>query len=147
MSRECQRDFDEALLSGYLDGVLTQRDRQRVRLHLEECESCAQLAEELAENRDVTLTTLFQLPEDDQWDETPRGPLSRVTFGLGWTVLVVWLVGMLGFAAGQLWSGPEALVEKLLVFGGVAGFLLLFFSVLVDRLRTLRTDPYRRIER
>ena len=147
MSRECQRDFDEALLSGYLDGVLTQRDRQRVRLHLEECESCAQLAEELAENREVTLTTLFQLPEDDQWDEAPRGPLSRLTFGLGWTVLVVWLVGMLGFAAGQLWSGPEALVEKLLVFGGVAGFLLLFLSVLVDRLRTLRTDPYRRIER
>lgn len=147
MSDNCQRNFDEALLSGYLDGVLTQADRQRVRLHLEECASCRRLTEEMAQIRDVTISTLFKLPADDQWDEAPRGSFSRLTHGLGWTVLLVWLVGMIGFTAGQLWSGPETLLEKLLIFGGVAGFTLLFISVLVDRLRTMRTDPYRRVER
>ena len=147
MTEKCRRNFDEALLSGYLDGVLTQADRQRVRLHLEECVSCRRLTEEMAKIRDVTISTLFKLPADDQWDETPQGPLSRVTQGLGWTILLVWLVGMAGFTAGQLWSGPEALLQKLLVFGGVAGFALLFISVLIDRLRTLRTDPYRRVEK
>ena len=147
MSENCRRNFDESLLSGYLDGVLTQRDRQRVRLHLEECDSCRRLTQEMAEIRNVTISTLFKLPEDDQWDEAPRGPASWMSRHLGWTVLLIWLVGVAGFAAGQLWSGPQSRLEKLLIFGGVAGFALIFMSVLIDRLRTWRTDPYRRVER
>ena len=36
--------FDEALISGYLDGELTQGDAQRVRVHLEDCAVCQRTA-------------------------------------------------------------------------------------------------------
>ena len=39
MKHDCQET--EPLISGYLDGELTQSDRQRVDLILEDCEQCS----------------------------------------------------------------------------------------------------------
>ncbi len=147
MNETCGRAFDEALLTGYLDGVLTQADDQRVQLHLEECTVCRRLIDEMRETREATMSTRFELPADDQWNEAPRGLASRLSFGLGWVVLLVWAVGMLGVALGHLWSGDMPLTEKLLIFGGLSGGALLALSVLIDRLKTWRKDPYRRVEK
>ncbi len=144
---ECRRAFDESLLSGYVDRQLTQGDEQRVRLHLEECPACRALVDDLRQLREVTMDTRFETPPDDGWSEAPRGALSRLFAGAGWAVLVAWIVGVTGFAVGQLWSGPESLVEKLIAFGAVSGFALLFLSVLLDRIRTWKTDPYRRVQK
>ncbi len=147
MTGNCQRPFDEALLTGYLDQVLTQEEEQRVRLHLEDCSDCRSLVADLAAMREATMTTQFEVPTDDQWSETPRGPASGLAFGLGWMVLILWLVGISGFALGQLWSGPETLAEKLLAFGAISGFALIFLSVLIDRIRAARTDRYRGVKK
>lgn len=147
MNETCGRSFDEALLTGYLDGVLTQADDQRVRLHLEECVDCQRLIDEMRETREATMTTRFELPADDQWNEAPRGLASRMSFGLGWVVLLIWAVGLVGLVVGHLWSDDLPLTEKLLVFGGLSGVALLLLSVLIDRLKTLRDDPYRRVQR
>lgn len=148
MSNEtCGRSFDEALLTGYLDGVLTQADDQRVRLHLEECAGCRGLIEEMRQTRRATLDTRFAVPAEDQWSEAPHGLISRLSFGLGWVVLLAWTAGMLGLLVGHLWSSGMPLVEKLLLFGGLSGVALLFLSVLIDRLKIMRDDPYRRVQR
>lgn len=147
MSSQCRNDFDQALLSGYLDGVLTQQDSQGVRLHLESCTSCSHLVEELKTTREVTMTSTFATPPDDQWDERPSGGLSRLSFGLGWTILIIWFVAIVGFALGQLWSSPESLAEKLLIFSALTGVTLLLLSVLIDRLKRLGSDRYGRIEK
>ena len=147
MSENCGRSFDEELLTGYLDGVLTQADDQRVRLHLGECDACGRLIDEMRETREATMTTRFELPTDDQWNERPRGPLSRLSFGLGWLLLLVWAIGILGLVVGHLWSEALSLTEKLVVFGGLTGAALLFLSVLIDRLKTMSRDPYRRVQR
>ena len=147
MDDKCGRTFDEALLTGYLDGVLTQADDQRVRLHLEECAVCRRLIDEMRETREVTMTTRFELPADDQWDERPRGLASGLSFGLGWLLLLLWLTGMLGLLVGHLGSAEMPLLEKLLLFGGLSAAAMLFLSVLIDRLKTWRNDPYRRVEK
>ena len=143
----CGRTFDEALLTGYLDGVLTQADDQRVRLHLEECAECRRLIDEMRETREATMSTRFELPADDQWNEAPRGLISRLSFGFGWVLLLAWAAGMVGLLVGHLWSSDLPLGEKLLLFGGLSGVALLFLSVLIDRLQTRRDDPYRRVQR
>ena len=147
MSGDCGRTFDEALLTGYLDGVLTQADDQRVRLHLEECEACRRLIDEMRETREATMTTRFELPTDDQWNEAPRGLGSRLSFSLGWVLLLIWAVGMLGLVVGSIWNDSMPMTVKLLLFGGLTGGALLLLSVLIDRLKTLRKDPYRRVEK
>ena len=77
MSERCGRNFDEALLSGYLDRGLTQLDEQRVRVHLEDCETCRAAVDEMKRLREVTMSTEFDVPTDDQWSEIPRSRASR----------------------------------------------------------------------
>ncbi len=147
MNETCQRPFDEALLSGYLDHALTQEEEQRVRLHLEDCPSCRALVDDLREMRETTMTTRFETPTDDQWSEAPRGAASGLAFGLGWLMVLLWAVGLTGFALGQLWAGDMSIWEKFLAFGAVSGFTLLFVSVLIDRLRTAPKDRYRGVKK
>ena len=94
------------------------------------------------------MTTPFATFDDGQWDERPRGPLSRLLRGAGWLLVLLWIVGVsfLGlkeFAAAPAMSG----LELLLVGGLVGGTALLFLSVLIDRLQTYKTDRYRRVEK
>jgi len=147
MTNACPNRFDETLISGHLDGELTQADEQRVRIHLEDCDVCRTSYEELLELREATMTTQLDQPRDLQWDEKPQGLFSSLSRGFGWIILVVWALGTTGFALWQLATGPEGLVEKLIVFGGLFGIGLLFASILVDRLRAARTDPYREVQK
>jgi predicted anti-sigma-YlaC factor YlaD len=135
------------LLSGHLDGELLQSEDQRVRIHLEECPQCRTTLEEMASLREVTMTTRFAEPKDEQWREAPRGAPSRVLRRFGWLLAVVWALLVSGFAAWELITGPERLFEKLLVFGGLTAFAMLFVSVLLDRIHDSKTDRYRRVEK
>lgn len=147
MSEPCGRGFDEVLLSGYLDRALTQADEQRVRLHLEDCGACRALVDELSELRKATMNAQFNVPADDQWSEAPRGGGSRLSLGLGWILLVTWLACVIGYGAWELWTSDEPLLAKLLVFGGWTAFGLLLLGVLLDRLKTLKTDRYREVQK
>lgn len=147
MTDRCPTSFDQSLISGHLDGELTQAAEQRVRLHLEECSHCRALFDELQTMREAAMSTRFVEPSDDQWDERPHGFSSRLSRTLGWLLTAVWLVVVAGFGLWHLWQSPEGLFEKLLVFGGLTAFGLLFLSVLIDRISSARTDRYRGVEK
>jgi hypothetical protein len=147
MNRSCPSGFDDTLLSGYLDHELTQAEEQKTRVHLEDCEHCGGLFEDLKELRGTAMSTHFTMPDDEQWNESPKGGASLLTRGLGWLVAILWAVAVSGYGLYHLWTGTEDLVEKLLVFGGIAAAALLFLSVLLDRLRVLKTDRYREVDK
>ena len=145
MTTRCPHAFDEALLSGYLDRELTQGDAQRVRLHLEDCETCRATLEELERVRAASRSTPFVPVPDTEWDERPRGPLSGVARRLGWVMIVGWAAVVAALAVYELAVSPGAFGPKLLAAAAVGGPALLFVSVLVDRLRALKTDRYRSV--
>ena len=147
MTDPCPHDFDQSLISGMLDHELRQSDEQRVCLHLEDCSHCRALYEELQELREATMSTRFSEPDDSQWDERPRGGASWSAFGLGWLTAVVWIVALSSYGLWQFWQGSANLMERVLVFGGLSAFALLFISVLIDRLQTARDDPYREVQK
>jgi anti-sigma factor RsiW len=144
---ECRRSFDESLLSGYVDHALGQQDEQRVRLHLERCTACQALVAELEELREVTLSSRFEVPPDDQWDETPRGGASRLFRGVGWLMTLIWFLGLAGFLGVEVWAESASMTERILLFGGALAFALLLLSALVDRWSTYADDRYRRVRR
>ena len=145
----CSAPFEEALLSAYLDGELTQEESQPVRLHLDECASCRRLYEQMREIREATMTTPFRVIDDGQWDERPRSGLSRALRGVGWALILVWLGALAVTMARELAAEVGGMsLDQLLMIGGLAGgALLLFLSVLLDRLQTFKKDRYRRVER
>ena len=147
MADRCPASFDETMISGHLDGELTQVTEQKVRVHLEDCEHCRTVLGELRALREATLATEFHKPDDSQWDERPRTGVSLVARGTGWMMAIVWAVFCAGYALWHLWLGSANLVERLLIFGGLSAFALLFTSVLLDRLRAAKTDPYREVKK
>ena len=147
MPEQCGRTFDEALLSGYLDDALVQGDEQRVRVHLEDCATCRTLVEELATVREATMSSTFDTPRDHEWSEMPRTGASRLAHRVGWPLVIAWAALLGGYALWELWTEAEILVEQLLLMAGVSGFGLLFLRVLLDRLRAMKTDRYREVQK
>ncbi len=145
--------FPEELLSGYLDGALTQQEEQQVRLHLERSPEARAMLEELAALRQAARSTPFAPVEDRQWSEQPRTRASAVALrlgivllalcGLGLAVVAVWQASHAPFGTemkrGMIWWGAALWVS------GLGGALLVFLSVLGDRLSDRRHDRYRRV--
>lgn len=144
---ELQHGFDEALVSGYLDGELTQGEEQRVRLHLENCARCRNMADELQGLKEATMSTQFRVPDDTQWDEKPRAGASRIFRNAGWLIGLVCIVGTLGYVLWQVAIDAEDPFGWVLIAGFALASILVVLSVLIDRLKTRKTDRYRRVQR
>lgn len=134
-------------LSGLLDGELTQQQRQRVSLHLEECAECARLLDELAALRArMGESDLSGLPED-RWRENMNDSGVTLSRGLGWLALigagvVIGAVGVFEFLTDPgLGAGWKVLFSIFYL-----GWLGLFISVLRQRLIERRTDRYKDVE-
>jgi anti-sigma factor RsiW len=147
MPEHCGRTFDASLLSGYVDGVLAQGDEQRVRVHVEDCPTCRALVEDMNHMKEVTMSSQFKIPADDQWSEAPRGTMSTVAFGLGWGLVLVWAAIVAVTALVAFWMSDESWGGKLVAFAIVLGPVLLFLSVLIDRLKALKNDRYREVQK
>lgn len=141
------RPFDEDLLSGYLDGTLSQREAQRVRLLIEDNPEARRLYRELNALRKAALSTRFQAPADAAWPELPRTGTSRWSRRFGWMLLLSWLAVISVFALWRLLSATGDPLEIFLVLGLPGAFVLLLVSVLIDRLRDPEEERYRGVFR
>lgn len=138
-----QRTYDEDLISGYLDGTLSQREAQRVRLLIEDEPDARRLYQELTALRSAALTTRFAPPSDEAWPELPQSAPSRFSRGLGWLLLMSWLAVIVVLALWRFLSSTGDPLEIFLVLGLPGAFVLLLVSVLIDRLRDPDEERYR----
>lgn len=139
--------IDEILLSGYLDASLSQIDSQRVRLGLEEDEELRQTFRQLRLLRETALATHFSAPDEIVWPELPQSLPARYSRLAGWLLVIGWLLLLLVIGLGEVWSGHHTWLEIVLFLALPGGLVLLFFSVLLDRLKSLKTDRYCGVER
>ncbi len=136
------------LLSAYLDHELTQAEDQRVRLHLEECADCRSVLTQLQQLQQLTAEMRFPDPPEEKMDQLERLLSVRAPRKLGWVLVVgglgAWVVYALVMAV--LHWRPPTLQE---LFGGAVGLgvLLLFISVLRQRLLELPHDRYRSVKK
>ena len=145
--QEDRRLHDEGLLSGYLDGELTQAEAQFVEVRLEASEELRRELAELTLLREATMDMKFAEPTEEEWDEHAQGIFSSGARGLGWMMVILWSACLLAFGAWQFLTSSEDLLVKLMVFGLCSGLGLLFVSVLVDRFKSYGKDKYRRVIR
>jgi len=137
-------DDIEVYLSGYLDDELTQQQRQRVQVHVERCPRCAATFEELQEAQQATRQLELESPNEQEWQMVMSNIFEKRTQHLGWMILIVWSTVMVVYSMYHYAVTPtEPLLERVLVFGLLAGVGLLFISVLTRRLRESRNDRYK----
>jgi len=135
------------LLSGYIDGELTQQERQRVELHCDACADCKQELSDLeALRKDVGNARLSEIGED-VWREKMDDTTVQVSRGIGWLLFIGGIMIAAGIAIYEfiIDSSIEPWVKFLFaaIYGGLA---LLFLSVLRQRLIERKTDKYKDVE-
>jgi anti-sigma factor RsiW len=136
------------MLSGYIDGELTQQARQRVRLHCDTCATCRKELETLEDMRERIGNATLSDRDQDTWRENMDDKAVKTTRGAGWLLLVGGALLGGAFLGYELFSSASrlSLFEKV-VFGGIyGGLLLLFLSVLRQRLIERKTDKYKDVE-
>ena len=134
----------EVLLSGYLDGELTQQERQKVGVYLERDERYREILAELERVKTGTGRLHYEEPSSGDWKTMEKSLVQDVSRGLGWIILSIWAVSLTSYGLWELAAAPdEPLTGKLLVFGFFLGVALLFCSVLTQRMRESRTDKYK----
>jgi anti-sigma factor RsiW len=131
-------------LMRYLDGELSP---ERMRAVEEALETDTELRREYVIFRRMK-SDLEKLGSDMRtpvamWDRVNQ----RLTRPIGWLLFVLGLGVWVVYAVWMFVTGPDALWEKLAIGAVVIGAGMLFLSVVVDRLRDLKTDPYKEIER
>ncbi len=135
------------LLSGFVDGELTQQQRQRVMLHCECCDECQQILSELRALRERIGKACLSEVGEDQWRETMKNPSIQFCRLVACLLLISGLlvaagIGLIAFLA----SDGMSVGAKLIVFAIYGGLALLLFSVLRQRLIERKTDKYKDVE-
>lgn len=135
------------LLSGLIDGELTQQQRQRVELHCEACASCRQELARLRELRRQTGAARLSDVSEDTWRESMKDKTVRSTRGIGWLLLLAGVVALGGVVVYEFVTDPGIATYMKVIIGAIYGGLaLLFVSVLRQRLIERRTDKYKDVE-
>lgn len=134
-------------LSGYLDGELTQQERQRVDLHLAECPDCAGMLDELEALRHRMGQSGLSRKYEDDWREEMGDVGVKLSRGIGWVLFIGAVVIIGGFVVVQFLTDPGISGFWKFIFGGFyIGLLGLFVSVLRQRLIERKTDKYKDVE-
>ena len=144
-SNNCQQLSE--LITGYLDGELTQQDSQRVSLHLQSCETCKSSFEELQAMQKLIKQSKYPNMDESQLKHVVNDLTSKKLELISWVAIVSGFVFVLVLAGYEFWidtslSGFEKFTVGLLIAGGVG----LFLSVLRQRLKNRKNDKYRGVK-
>jgi len=140
-------DHVGALLSGYIDGELTQQERQRVEIHCEACTDCSTQREALGNLRKQVGQAQLSEFGEDKWRETMDETTVRATRGIGWLLVIGGLLAVGGIAVYGFITDPGIELHLKLIIGAIyGGAAVLLFSVLRQRLIERKSDKYKDVE-
>jgi len=146
-------DEIEALLTAYVDNELPADDRDRVDTHLAGCESCRRtLADLTALGEDLDMIK-FKEPSDAELERYWRSVYNRMERSIGWVLLSIGVIVLLCYGAFELVESfirdpGVALAAKIGVVALLVGAIVLFVSLLRERLAVRKSDRYsREVER
>ena len=140
-------DLYVELLSGYLDGELTQGDRQRVELHIETCPACQKTFDEMTCLRNDVGKLSFGEMSSEEWSKIMNGVTVRTSRFFGWVLYIGSLLLLIGYGSYEFAIDDEvpALI-KTGIAGVVIGIILLLVSVIRQRMISARHDKYKDVQ-
>lgn len=140
------------MLAGYIDGELTPEERADVEQHLRSCDECKKELEAFQKLKEVTGAMRYADIPEHVWENYWHGLYRRLELGLGWILLSIGVVLLLGFGLFCLikdffLAPAEPLLVKIGVGAGGLGLIVLLVSIIRERLFAYRHDRYKEIQR
>jgi len=136
----------QVLISGYLDGELDKDGERRLEAHIQQCSVCRREYSAMKRLVIGTAAAFFvDPPPEEVWDTFLDRVYNRLERKFGWVVFILGAVALTVFGLILFITEPwgSALI-KLLIAAPVIGLVILFISVLRQRLSVAKTDRYSR---
>lgn len=141
------------MAGAYLDGELPEEERRRFEEHLASCDACrTELAELKRLTEDLNMMR-FKEPGDEELQRYWAGVYNRLERGIGWILLSAGAILTLCYGAfkiiEEMIRDPAvSVILKVGVCALIAGLVILFVSLLRERLVVRKVDRYsREVER
>ncbi len=140
------------LLVRYVDGELTPAEKEKLEAHLKQCPECRADLQNLEKWKEVNQEMKSKLLPDMAWEEYWQHIYNRLERGVAWILISLGAIIILGYAVldfvqSVLRSAELTSLEKWGILLLSLGFVVLFISVLREKLMVRRHDKYRRIVR
>jgi len=135
------------LTTGYIDGELSDAERRKLEDHLAACEACRRELEDSLAIKETLTMIKFKEPSDAElerywhsvYNRLERG-VAWILFSLGAIVLICWGAFL---AIEEMINDPTvSIVLKVGVVAMIVGGVVLFVSLLRERLTLRKTDKY-----
>ena len=135
------------LISGFVDGELTQQQRQLVSLHCEQCTQCGENLEDMQALRArIGKANLSEIGED-KWRETMDEKGVQNSRSIGWLLFIAGMVAVAGvILITFLFNDEIGTGMKFILAAVYGGLLVLLYSVLRQRMIERKTDKYKDVE-
>lgn len=138
----------KGLLVGLLDGELTPEEIFRVNEHLTRCDACRKAYEQLRETSGKLASVSFKEPTDVALERVWKSPYSRFARNASLGMVLGGYALLIAYALYEFFTnGKEALPEKVAIGAIVLGFVILLGQLILERIKSYKTDPYKEIER
>ena len=146
--RKC--DLYKYLIIQYIDNEISDEDEIKLKTHLLSCSHCKREYEEFQNVRGVSKEMKNKILPDMAWDEYWRHVYNRLERGFSWILISIGAIILLGIAVYHfLWdilsSTQMTFLEKFGVLVLVLGFIVLFISVVREKLMVRKHDKYKEI--
>lgn len=140
------------LIMKSLDDEITSEEKRQLEIHLSECAACRQEYQELTELKGVTHEVKKRMLPEMAWEEYWQHLYNRLERGVGWILIsigaiILFGIGVYQFVAEILRSTQISGLEKFGILALSLGFVVLFISVLREKLMARRHDNYKEIQR
>lgn len=136
------------LLMGLMDNELSPEELSELNEHMIRCSNCRQEYEELSRTCSKIDHVSFKEPTDEILGDIWKHPYSRFTRNSALLLILGGWLLLMGFAAYQFSThGSLKTIPGVASAAMIIGFVILLFSVLRERLKTHKVDPYKEVER
>jgi hypothetical protein len=140
------------MLSGYIDDELDPDEKQELESHLKECDECRKELKAFNKLKEVTGAMKYADIPEHVWDKYWKSMYRKFELGIGWILLSIGVVIMLGYVCYQMvedffMNPAEPLLLKIGIAALVIGFLILLVSVLRERIFAYKRDRYSEVKR
>lgn len=141
-------DEIEKLLTLYIDDEISKEEKEAVKSHVSSCPHCKKLMDQHLKIKKTSSEISFTEPPADTMAKYWANVSANLSRGSGWIFLIIGSVILALYAIYRFAFDPgvHSLI-KITIAAIMIGIILLFLSVLIDRIRDLKTDRYRGIEK
>jgi len=142
----------KVLLSGYIDNELSPDDKQEFENHLGGCAECQKELETFRKLKEVTGAMRYADIPEKVWDGYWTSIYKRMERGLSWIFISISVIILLSFGCYHLCAdfflnSDAPILLRIGVGCGIVGLIVLFVSILRERLFASKRDRYDEVTR